>query len=210
MVLAVKSVAILSAVSSSKLCLTKEQFKLGQGSMSHRSGFTLVELMITLAIAAILALVGAPMLGDFLDNSRGFHGGNEIASALRSARGEAVSRQRMVRVCAWDWVNEQCIDSADWRGGVGVFVDNDGDGVRDANDRIIKTVRAADDRDFVQSSVAQLTFTAEGQVQGMVAANIRYCPKDINSRYRREVLLAGAGRVTLVRGDNAGQCSLLP
>lgn len=178
--------------------------------MSSRSGFTLVELMITLAIAAILALFGAPLLGDFLDNARGFNGGNEIASALRTARGEAVSRQRTVRVCAWDWDNEQCIDSDDWGDGVGVFVDNDGDGVRDAEDRILKTVRAADDRDFVQASVAQLAFTAEGRVQGMAAATIRYCPKDVDSRYRREVLLAGAGRVTMVRGDNAGQCSLLP
>ncbi|WP_303842907.1 GspH/FimT family pseudopilin [Aeromonas sobria] len=53
-------------------------------------GFTLIELMITVGIAAILLLVGVPSMSQRLAAERLERSATELASAYRFARSEAV------------------------------------------------------------------------------------------------------------------------
>lgn len=63
-------------------------------------GFTLIELMVTVAIAAILAAIATPYLGDFIGKSRARSVASELESSLQYARAEAIARSADVRVCA--------------------------------------------------------------------------------------------------------------
>lgn len=65
--------------------------KLGQG-------FTLLELMVTIAVLAILATVGVPSFRDLIQNNRVTTQANELVSALSFARTEAVKRGQSVEV----------------------------------------------------------------------------------------------------------------
>ena len=56
------------------------------------SGFTLVELMITLAIAGILVAVGIPSFNSTISSNRLTSYANELVTALNLARSEAVKR----------------------------------------------------------------------------------------------------------------------
>jgi len=61
-------------------------------------GFTLLELMVTIAVLAILATVGVPSFRDLIQNNRVTTQTNELVSALSFARTEAVKRGRNVDV----------------------------------------------------------------------------------------------------------------
>jgi type IV fimbrial biogenesis protein FimT len=63
------------------------------------SGFTLIELMVTIAIAAILLALAAPNFSDTIKASRTSSQIRELASALTYARSEAIARGREVLLC---------------------------------------------------------------------------------------------------------------
>jgi len=61
-------------------------------------GFTLLELMVAIAVLAILATVGVPSFRALIQNNRVTTQANELVSALSFARTEAVKRGRNVEV----------------------------------------------------------------------------------------------------------------
>jgi type IV fimbrial biogenesis protein FimT len=64
-------------------------------------GFTLLELLATLALAAVLATGAMPSLQDVLDRRRVEGTAAQLASDLQFARFEAVSHNRLVRVAVF-------------------------------------------------------------------------------------------------------------
>lgn len=101
--------------------------------MRSARGFTLVELMITLAIAVILLTVAVPGFQSFILNARRTMLANDLVLALAYAKSEAVKRGVRVTVCSRQ-DDTTCAGSTTWDTGWLVFVDNDGDGVVDASD----------------------------------------------------------------------------
>lgn len=63
-------------------------------------GFTLVEMLVTLAIVSILLAVGVPSLTQFLADQAAASNANEFAESLRFARTEAMKRGNQVTMCA--------------------------------------------------------------------------------------------------------------
>ena len=73
--------------------------------MSTQKGLTLVELMVAIAVAAILMTTVAPGFQTMILNSRISSQTNELVSALAFARSEAIRSGQSVSVCASnnDW-----------------------------------------------------------------------------------------------------------
>ena len=81
------------------------------------AGFTLIELMVTLAILAILMAVAAPSFTTFQRNSELTSITNSLVAAINSARGEAMKRGRYAMVVP--------VDKENWSNGWVAFVDMD-------------------------------------------------------------------------------------
>ena len=102
---------------------------------SRAAGFTLIELMVTIAIVAILGLVAAPSFVAFQRNSELTGTANSLLSALNAARGEGMKRNMPSAV--------QAIGGS-WENGWRVFVDVKHDGASegaydDGTDILIST-----------------------------------------------------------------------
>ena len=70
--------------------------------MKTKHGFTLIELMVTLAVAIVILAVGIPVFSTMIANNRAAADSNALVTALQFARSEAVKRSAQVRVCAGD------------------------------------------------------------------------------------------------------------
>lgn len=67
---------------------------------ASKRGFTLIELMVTIAVLAILLTVAVPNFQMFVMNNRMASQTNDLITALSLARSEAVKRAANVTVCA--------------------------------------------------------------------------------------------------------------
>jgi len=96
--------------------------------MKKRAGFTIIELMVTLIIAAIGLTIAIPGFANFLRSQRATSNANELLVSLTFARSEALKRGDPVAVCASD--NPQaatpaCSGNNSWTNGWITFVDDD-------------------------------------------------------------------------------------
>jgi len=66
---------------------------------SHDSGFTLIEMIVTVAIVAILSSLAAPNFRGMLENNRATVEANELVSGLLLARSEALKRGDNMTLC---------------------------------------------------------------------------------------------------------------
>ncbi|WP_210545692.1 GspH/FimT family pseudopilin [Rhodoferax sp. PAMC 29310] len=82
---------------------------------SHIKGFTLIELMVTLALAAILMMVAVPSFTAYQRNSELTSFANTLLASVNAARGEAMKRGMNAMVVP--------AVGTDWDGGWVVFVD---------------------------------------------------------------------------------------
>lgn len=94
---------------------------------SRSAGFTLIELMMVVAILAIVMSIGVPSFNTMIKNNRLTAASNDIAGALHFARSEAVRRGRDVQV--------ESLDN-DLANGLRVWFDENGDNGFDAGEEL--------------------------------------------------------------------------
>lgn len=97
-------------------------------------GFTLIELMVTVAIAGIILTIGVPSFSQTLKNSRLASNTNSLVASLNLARSEAVKRKVKV------FVRRKGSVSQNWDDGWDVFIDlNANEEFDDGTDTLLRT-----------------------------------------------------------------------
>ena len=105
----------------------------------NNHGFTLIELIVTLAVVSILLLTGIPMLNQMTNNNRLVTQINNIAGSLALARSEAIKRGRSITLCGS--TDGATCNTDEWESGWIVFADPNNNAVFDpASDTMLKIV----------------------------------------------------------------------
>lgn len=111
--------------------------------MSRQHGLTLLELLVTLAIAAIVLSQALPAFSALVAHNRRTTVLNRFVTALQYARSESLKRGDYVALCkSADGV--QCMSSSYWDEGWLVFVDDDRDRTYDASETLLRQFPALD------------------------------------------------------------------
>lgn len=108
--------------------------------MKNDAGFTLLELMITVMVGAIILGVGVPNMLELVRNNRIAAQANEFMAALATARGEALKRGLPVVVCrnASETGTPNCGSGTGWQAGWAIFVDTDRNGAFTAAEQVLQ------------------------------------------------------------------------
>ncbi len=110
--------------------------------MKKNSGFTLLELIMVLALVAIVMTFAIPAMQTFTQNDRLTTNINTLISHLAYARSVAVTRSAQVSICASG--DQVTCGAGAWRDGWLIYVDANQNNALDGDEEVIKAHGALD------------------------------------------------------------------
>ena len=159
-------------------------------------GFSLIELMITIAVAAIIMVIAVPNLSSFTTQMRVDNEISELQRLLLTTRNTAINSGQNATLCPLQ-ADDSCQNTIDWTGRIGIV----------SIDGLIKereAIQAGDKLDFSFNSVI---YNPSGQLSNNNIGTFSYCPKGF-SDFSRGIDLSLAGRAYLssdINGDGKDQ-----
>lgn len=165
----------------------------------REKGFTLIELIVAVAVVAIALGLAAPSYQMFVVSSRMSGSVNELQGAIAYARSEAVKKQTTVTMCS-SADGAACANTAQWTNGWLIFTDRDNDAVVGAADTIVRVGNPQEGGSSVRLAgfnygAGVIQFNAEGMLRGgnAVAGSIIVCPNDNDVQDAKAVVLYTSG-----------------
>lgn len=131
--------------------------------MHRQFGFTLIELMIAVALTGILLGMAVPAMNIFISNARQTGAINDFVSSMHTARSTAITTNARVTICPSAGGNN--CEAVTWEEGWIVFGDPDSDRVVDPDETIVATSPGATGLVIQSPEFAQfLTYRPTGRV----------------------------------------------
>jgi type IV fimbrial biogenesis protein FimT len=163
-------------------------------------GFTLVELMMVIAVACVLLGFGVPSMTALMNSNKLTAASNALLSSMRLARSEAFKRNGKVVLCkSADGV--ACVSKGGWEQGWIVFHDANHDGEHDPDEVLIERADAlpASLRVTGNSSLSKyVSFVATGTTRliggGFQAGTVTVCNRSATGGEARQIVLNVVGR----------------
>lgn len=169
-------------------------------------GFTLIELMVGIALAAIVISMAVPSFSNAIKSNKVVSETNELITDIHFARSEAVKRAKRVVLCRSASPSNNtptCSGTAnDWSTGWLVFVDNDSDDVYTAaSDILIRIGNPASKSVTIKSNAPanlDLTYNPDGTTNEGGSTTVFAICDDRGKEHGRQIQINATGRPRLV------------
>lgn len=169
------------------------------------AGFTIIEMIITVALLAVMVAVGVPGFGSLFQNNKLTEASNRFLSSITFARSEAINRNDSVTMCLLNDDGDNCDSDGRWEDGWMIWVDTNSSNTFNVGEEIAVeaplpdnyTLRA-DNNNFTNS----ITFSPAGDATGDVANGtelFRLCNPDADDTNARVIHMNGVGRAWVNR-----------
>ncbi|MES1191013.1 MAG: GspH/FimT family pseudopilin [Steroidobacter sp.] len=173
-------------------------------SAAKSAGFTLVELMITIVIFAILAAIAIPSFTSTIRNNEIVTDTSNLMSSLNEARSEAGKRSINVSACA-SADGKTCSGSATWSNGWIVFTDADKDGVAgtfDGDDKLLRTISITSGTAITSTSGdSYVRFKSTGEIANTSKVSFEITKTGCGSQEARNLTVQLTGLAAITKDD---------
>lgn len=167
------------------------------------AGFTFIELIITLAIAAILASVAGPSIYHSTLKNRLSTTVNEIVADLNYARSTAIHQGHAVLLCkSSDGL--QCSRDGNWHDGWIVFGDSNNDKLLSEDEDLLKVRAPSPQHTTIHNNRNYLRFSPRGTAYGS-NSTFKICAAQAQVN-RRTIVIASNGKLRNTEDEGVFQC----
>lgn len=178
---------------------------------SRCAGFTLIEVLVVVAIASLLLSLAAPAMSNMVNSMRLSTAGDSFFSSLLLARSEAIKRNSRAVVCK-SFTGDACTTSGGWEQGWIVFHDVNNNAALDAGEVVLLREQAVSHPirltgngplvNYVSYTPMGMTSFTSGAFQ---AGTLTVCTQSSTSVAAREIKISISGRPRTVR-TTVAQC----
>jgi len=171
-----------------------------------QAGLTLVELMITLAVGAIIITMAAP-ISNLLKRNQTTTNLHEFITSLNFARSEAITRGANITICRADAATPATCAADEptpvpWEQGWIVFTDTNENTLADAGEILQQHGPLSAGYTLRVTNRNVITYDRIGLSRDANAAAIwRLCDKTEDTQFKRGLQIALSGKVNLVDGS---------
>ena len=156
-------------------------------------GFTLIELMVSMAILTIILSVGVPALGGLMESHHAQTSLATLRTALVSARAIALNRSQETIICPI--INNECVN--DWSQPLAVFADLNRNLSLEPNETLHLQVSHEVTKGYWQkkrSTMNYIKFSPMGHAFSS-ATTFLYCPDSGEGIYGKQLVINFQGRI---------------
>ncbi len=158
-----------------------------------QTGFTVLELMITISIAGILLVTAAPSFQSFTQRQQMKAAVTSLQNDLMMARSEAVRLNMRVVTCPGDPA-QGCTGSNEWNTGWIVFADDNADRQRQPGERVVRRGEEVENLRVLSSSGrTDVRFFPDGSAPGS-NGSISFCGLG-GPAHARKLVVSNLGRI---------------
>jgi len=166
-------------------------------SQVKSSGFTMLELLVGIAILGIIAAIALPSFSSFIVKTRVDNQISELHRLVSNARNAAINSGQNVTLCPLSSA-KKCGSS--WQNELSVFTNSDNTPANniifdDNTERLIKIKAEASDGDTLNFDQTIIVFSPSGRLISGAYSNFSYCPKGYEN-FSRGVSISATGRVS--------------
>lgn len=171
--------------------------------MGRHPGVTVIELMATLALIAVLFLVVVPSMSDLIHEQRLVTAANRLLADINYARNQAVTGPGITVVCP-SADGGSCSGDSRWDTGWIVFRDPENSGQPDDPEAVLRVTEGLDRIRAYSGGRNRVRFQVDGSARG-TNLTIRLCDPSGRDRHRA-VIVSNPGRVRVEQRPGAAGC----
>lgn len=194
----------------------------GISGTGYATGVTLIELLVTVAILAVILAIGVPSLREMQVRSQVGSITSDFANDVARARTEAITRNSCVAICtsintanALTGGTPTCAAAGNknWQNGWIIFANPTCSTTQNnptTNGSTLIAVRQAGDNNFKlesSGSLRRLTFDSRGLTNSLQSnLTLSYEPESVSSPHYRSICISSSGRVTVKQYAGVSAC----